>query len=119
MTGNAYTFLNLRRNNMKYVMSIILTAMLLLSLYAETSPGIAVYTRIGCGRCVKTISYLRSHNIPYAEYPIEEEKNYNDLCEIIGRIVKQNNAVVRTPVIIRDGTVYYNIDDLDAFLNSL
>ena len=66
-----------------------------------------------------TINYLKNHNIPHVEYPIEEEKNYNSLCEIISRSGKQTNGIISTPVIIKDGAVYFNIENLETFLESL
>ncbi len=104
---------------MKYLISITAALIISFSLYAETTSEIFVYTREGCGRCEFTINYLKSHNITYTEYPIADVTNYNRLCEIISKSGKTNNGFIRTPVIIKNGIVNFNIDNLEEFVKNL
>lgn len=104
---------------MKYLVNAALLIMLSVSNYAETSQGIIIYTRKGCGRCEYTVNYLKIHNISYMECLIEDEKNYNDLCGIINRTGQTGNVSISIPVIIKGDSVYYSIDNLEAFVKSL
>jgi len=106
-------------NQMKYIFNLILFLTFAVSLYAESSEAIIVYTMKGCSRCEFTINYLKEHNIKYTEFPTEIESNNSAMWSAIEKSGKPGVDKITMPVIINNGEVYFSIENLDDFVKKL
>ncbi|MDF1694365.1 MAG: glutaredoxin family protein [Saprospiraceae bacterium] len=81
--------------------------------------GLTVYTKNGCGRCTKTISFLEANNIIFTEKNTTTDKQHDkELSTVLfGNGFKGGSFT--TPVIVLDGDVHYSIKNLGSFLEKL
>lgn len=86
---------------------------------SELEEGLIVFSKNRCGRCARTVEFLRSNHIPFTD------KNISDNPEDKEQMTKLmfsngfEGGRFTTPVIVVDGKVHYNIKNLGRFLSGL
>jgi len=81
--------------------------------------SIIVFSKSNCGRCTRTIEYLKTNNIKFTEKSItKSKKNRKELNNHLFESGFKGGSF-STPVIVVDGKVNYNIEKLDTFLSKL
>ena len=53
-------------------------------LFESDNNEVVVYTKPGCGWCVKTVEYFQDNDIEFAEYDITESDDYNERFLALG-----------------------------------
>ncbi len=98
---------------MKHIAVISVLSILLLPLNSCKTGGIMVFTKEGCSRCEYTINYFKQNNISYTEYSADtdKEKMWNLITQS-----KPDAESVTMPVIVKEGNVYFSIENLEEFL---
>ncbi len=104
---------------MKYYLNLFLLIFTAASLYSDTSSELLVFTQKGCSRCEYTLEFLKKKGIRYTECPTEDEAMDKKMWSMIEHTAKSEITRITMPVIIKDGTAYYSIKDLEAFLEKL
>lgn len=108
---------------MNWCLKIFVLVLVFISLYgalsAEDAGSFIVYTRSGCLRCEITIDFLRSHDMNFSEYSVEDEKNNQNMWKSIHESCRLKGDRITIPVIIRKGVVYFIIENLEGFLRTL
>ena len=80
---------------------------------------IIVYSKETCGRCQYLTKSLRNKQIQYKEWDIEKDV---ETSQEMWHLLKESGfegESITTPVIILNGQLYYNIDDLVDFTEKL
>jgi pathogenesis-related protein 1 len=80
--------------------------------------NIEVYTMEGCGSCAYTVSYLKQAGIGFTEYSTEIEENNHKMWAALEAGGIETDEI-GMPVIVVDGKVHVNMDDLEDFLQKL
>ena len=82
-------------------------------------PDLYIYSKDGCGRCLRTIEFLNANNIFFVEKNISNDpKSYEELTALLFDSGFKGGKF-STPVIVVEGNVNYSIRDLDNFLQGL
>jgi len=81
--------------------------------------GLVVYSKKGCGRCIKVCDFLKTNEIPFTEYDITDHgKEFDQLTKLLFANGFKGGQFT-TPVVSLDDEVHYNIKNLDDFLQRL
>lgn len=81
--------------------------------------GIVVFSKDGCPRCHFTTTYLLDNNIDFRYINTSEDVDQNRL---MWELLKKDNPQLRSvtlPVILVDGEISYNIQDLKETVSNL
>lgn len=81
--------------------------------------GIIVFSKDGCPRCHYTTRYLIDNNIDFRLVDVTNNKEQN---KTMWEFVKLENPIIETlkmPVLIYNGEVLYNIENLKEFIPTL
>lgn len=90
-----------------------------LSLYAEGTAEVVIYTMPGCGRCAYTIKYLKTNNIPYTEFSTSDKESNMKMWSAISNSGKPAGRGVSMPVVTINGQTYFSMPDLKGFTESI
>ena len=82
-------------------------------------PSVEIFTMPGCERCSYSMNYMKGHNINYVEYSISDVNNNLKLTELLKSSDNYEGGSITMPVINNNGSVYFNINELDNFLAGL
>lgn len=83
----------------------------------SNNPNLQIFTSKTCGRCRMSKQFLASNNIAYTDLDVDNnEANKNKMWNLL--LAKGVNNVT-FPVVINNGELFYNIADLNGFLNNL
>lgn len=104
---------------MKYILNSVLFIFLAISVYAESSEGIIVFTQEGCSRCEFTINYLKEHKIHYTEYSTDIEENNSKMWSVIEKSGNSEVEHITMPVIVNNGEVFFSIKNLEEFVKKI
>ena len=104
---------------MKYITGITAFLLLTVSLYAESTADIIVFTKKGCSRCEYTVKYLKSSKITFIEYSIEDEANNSKMWTMIEQAGYPDAENITMPVIVKKGKAYFSIENLEDFVKKL
>lgn len=80
---------------------------------------IIVYTQNGCGRCERTIDFLKKNHIKYIEKPTSNKEYNSEMWVWVGKSKTNRTMNITMPVIIKDEEAYFSMQNLDAFLIDL
>ncbi|WP_111307773.1 glutaredoxin family protein [Confluentibacter sediminis] len=81
--------------------------------------GIVVFSKDGCSRCHYTTSFLLDNNIDFKLINVTKDDKQN---LFMWELLKKENPIIKNltmPVILLDGKISYNIDDLKGFVGKL
>ncbi|MEM9544347.1 MAG: glutaredoxin domain-containing protein [Bacteroidota bacterium] len=85
----------------------------------SSAKGVSVYSINKCGRCNYTVEFLESNNIAFVEKNMDQNDEYNAEAFRYLEASGFGGGSFRTPLIVHDGKISYNIKDLKGFLNEL
>lgn len=87
--------------------------------HISKDPGITLYTKPGCGRCVQAKEYLRSLDVSYQEVDLSKKSSAVDAMwdQLRAQGFKGNS--VQTPIVLSGGRLYHEIPDIRKFLSEL
>lgn len=86
---------------------------------SDINQGIVVFSKDGCPRCHFTTTYLLDNNIDFRYINTTEDVDQNRL---MWELLKKDNPQLRSvtlPVILVDGEISYNIQDLKETVSNL
>lgn len=86
---------------------------------SDINKGIVVFSQDGCPRCHFTTSYLLENNIDFRYINTSDNDDQNKL---MWKLLKKDNSQltsVTLPVILVDGKISYNIQDLKETVHNL
>lgn len=86
---------------------------------SDINQGIVVFSKDGCPRCHFTTTYLLDNNIDFRYINTSEDVDQNRL---MWELLKKDNPQLRSvtlPVILVDGEISYNIQDLKETVSNL
>jgi glutaredoxin/uncharacterized membrane protein len=86
----------------------------------KTSQTIIIYTIPGCGICEHALEYMNSNNIKYKEMDLSKAGCSDDIwgkLQATGRYNSEDG--ITGPVFIKNGQVYFNLENIDSFLATL
>ncbi len=81
--------------------------------------GLYVYSIDKCGRCNYTVNFLESNNIDFVEKNMDQNKEYKSEAFRYMEATGFGGGSFRTPLIVNNGQVSYNIADLKGFLKEV
>jgi len=80
---------------------------------------VEIYTMAGCGRCAYAISYAKENNLNYKEYSTENKKYNSKMWSLVQNSGKFKGGSITMPVIVNQGSVSFNINDLTGFMSKI
>ncbi len=80
---------------------------------------IEIYTMPGCGRCAYSIAYMDKNNIQYVEYSTDNEDYNTKMWELLQNSPDFKGGSITMPVIVKQGSVNFNIKDMEGFMAKL
>jgi glutaredoxin len=83
------------------------------------SNGIVLYTKPGCGRCKQAVNHLQKSGTQYREVDISERSSDVDAMWLALREQGFEGSSIKTPVIQINRKLYYQMQDVDAFLEKM
>jgi len=104
---------------MKKILAFAILILSSLSLYAEGSSEVTIYTMPGCGRCAYTLNYLKTNNIPYTEYSTADKESNMKMWGAVSNSGKPAGKGISMPVVVINGQTYFSIPDLKGFAESI
>jgi glutaredoxin len=104
---------------MKKILALVIFVLSSLTLYAEGSAEVTIYTMPGCGRCGYTLNYLKTNNIPYTEYSTADKEGNMKMWRALSDSGKFAGGGISMPVVVINGQTYFNIPDLKGFAESI
>ena len=81
--------------------------------------SLVIYGKANCGRCDFVTKSLRNKKINYKEYNIEKNETRNKEVWLMLRDAGFDGNQIITPIVLLNGTLYYNIGDLIDFVDKL
>lgn len=80
---------------------------------------IEIYTMPGCGRCAYTIEYVKKNNVNFIEYDTDKAANNSKMWKVVQNSKDYKGGSITMPVVVKQGTAYFNIEDLQEFVANL
>jgi len=80
---------------------------------------IEIYTMQGCGRCSYAVSYMDKNNIKYVEYSTDNDDNNAKMWALVQNSPDFKGGSISMPVIVKQGSVNFNIKDMEGFMAKL
>ena len=90
-----------------------------LSEIGDINKGIVVFSKDGCPRCHFTTSYLLDNNIDFKFINTSDSQDQNRLMWDLLRKDNPQLSSITMPVILVDGKISYNIQDLKETVSKL
>ena len=87
--------------------------------YTKLGEGIVIFDKNECSRCERTIAYCIENNLDFKLLNISGSEDNAILMWQLLEQMGYEEETVQTPVIIVNGKVTYNHEDLDLFLEAL
>lgn len=87
--------------------------------YTKLNDGVIIFDKNECSRCEQTILYCVENNIDFKLLNISENEKNEILMWQVLEAVGYKGETVQTPLILVNGEVTYNHEDLDGFLKTL
>ena len=86
--------------------------------FHDMNQGIVVFSKDGCPRCHFTTNYLLDNNI---DFKYLDTTNNEEANQLMWKVLKEKNIneEIIMPVIIVNGKIAYNIDDLEDYVIAL
>jgi len=103
---------------MKNILLLSTVLLFSISIFGQSSK-LNIYTQKSCSRCQKTKLFLNSNKIKFSEFPLEIERNGEKMDLLLSSQNLPSGFQLTLPVVEWNGKLYYNIKNLDSFLNTL
>jgi glutaredoxin len=85
----------------------------------SNKPVIEIYTSETCQRCKFSLQHLKTRGIEFVEFKTELEENKSRMWELVRNSGKYKAGSITMPVIVKDGEVFFSIENLEKFLKKL
>lgn len=104
---------------MRNLICTITAALLLIPPHALTSQGLIIYTMKGCSRCEFSVNFFNTNNVQYTELSTSDDSSNSEMWNKIRQSGKWKGGTIKMPVIIKDGEVFFSIENLEEFLENI
>ncbi len=102
-----------------YKIALLLLVLSVNYSFSFSQDAIQIYTMPGCGRCAYSLAYMTKNNIKFVEYSTSNDSYNSKMWELLQNSGTYDGGSITMPVILNQGNLSYNIDDMEDFMTKL